>query len=140
MMPLVFAMLSKMPVPPHASRWKDQAPMDARQKETLTRHIQKTIAGLKADIDAYKGLTRPIAPDDAIGRLTRMEAINSKSINEAALRRARNKLSRLEQTLRKVDDPDFGLCRECEESIPFARLMAMPESDLCVACAEKNIG
>ena len=55
--------------------------MDARQKETLTRHIQETIAGLKADIDAYKGLTQPIAPDDAIGRLTRMEAINSKSIN-----------------------------------------------------------
>ena len=114
--------------------------MDARQKEILTRHIQETIAGLKADIDAYKGLTQPIAPDDAIGRLTRMEAINSKSINEAALGRARNKLSRLEQTLRKVDDPDFGWCRECEEPIPFARLMAMPESDLCVACAEKNIG
>ena len=31
--------------------------MNARQKETLTRHIQETIAGLKADIDAYKGLT-----------------------------------------------------------------------------------
>ena len=114
--------------------------MDARQKETLARHIQKTIAGLKADIDAYKGLTQPIAPDDSIGRLTRMEAINSKSINEAALRRACNKLSRLEQMLRKMDDPDFGLCRECEEPVPFARLMAMPESDLCVACAEKSIG
>ena len=114
--------------------------MDARQKETLTRHIQKTIAGLKADIDAYKGLTQPIAPDDSIGRLTRMEAINSKSINEAALRKARNKLSRLERALRNIGDPDFGLCQECEESIPFARLMAMPESNLCVACAEKSMG
>jgi DnaK suppressor protein len=114
--------------------------MNISQKKTLIGHIQKTIAGLKADIDAYKGLTQPIAPDDSIGRLTRMEAINSKSINEAALRRARNTLSRLERTLRKVDDPDFGLCRECEEPVPFARLMAMPESDLCVACAEKSIG
>ena len=114
--------------------------MDASQKKTLIGHIQKMIADLKEDVDAYRALTQPIAPDDSIGRLTRMEAINSKSINEAALRRARNKLSRLEQTLRKVDDPDFGLCRACEESIPFPRLMAMPESHLCVACAEKNIG
>jgi len=114
--------------------------MDARQKETLTHHIQKTIAGLKQDIDAFKALTQPIAPDDSIGRLTRMEAINSKSINEAALRKARDKLSRLERALRNIDDPDFGLCRECEEPIPFARLMAMPESGFCVACAEKNIG
>ena len=114
--------------------------MDARQKETLTHHIQKTIAGLKQDIDAFKALTQPIAPDDSIGRLTRMEAINSKSINEAALRKARDKLSRLERALRNIDDPDFGLCRECEEPIPFARLMAMPESGFCVACAKKNSG
>ena len=83
--------------------------MDARQKETLTRHIQKTIAGLKADIDAYKGLTQPIAPDDSIGRLTRMEAINSKSINEAALRKARNKLSRLERALRNIGRSGFRI-------------------------------
>jgi DnaK suppressor protein len=114
--------------------------MDNDQKETLTGHIRKTIAVLKEDIDAYKALTQPIAPDDAIGRLTRMEAINSKSINEAALRKARNKLARLERILRDIDDPDFGLCHACEEPIPFARLMAMPESNLCVACAGKNTG
>ena len=113
--------------------------MDTDQKETLTNHIRKTIAELKDDVDAYKALTQPIAPDDAIGRLTRMEAINSKSINEAALRKSRNKLSRLERILREIDDPDFGLCQACEEPIPFARLMAMPESNLCVACAGKNM-
>jgi len=113
--------------------------MDTDQKETLTNHIRKTIAELKEDVDAYKALTQPIAPDDAIGRLTRMEAINSKSINEAALRKSRNKLSRLERILRDIDDPDFGLCQACEEPIPFARLMAMPESNLCVACAGKSM-
>jgi DnaK suppressor protein len=111
--------------------------MDATQKETLAHHIRETIAALKEDIEAYRELAKPIAPDAAIGRLTRMEAIGSKSINEAALAKARNKLARLERTLRDLDDPDFGLCRECEEPIPFARLMAMPESNLCVRCAEE---
>jgi DnaK suppressor protein len=42
----------------------------------------------------------------------------------------------MERALTMIDDPDFGLCHECEEPIPFARLMIMPESDLCVKCAE----
>jgi len=90
---------------------------------------------LKADISAYEALVRPIAPDNAIGRLTRMEAINSKGINEAALAKARDTMASLERALTKLDDPDFGLCRECEEPIPPARLMILPETDLCVQCA-----
>ena len=65
-----------------------------------------------------------------------MEAINSKSINEATLNKARQTLSKLERALLLIDDPDFGLCHECEEPIPFARLMIVPESGLCVQCAE----
>ncbi|MCP4715287.1 MAG: hypothetical protein GY868_09235, partial [Deltaproteobacteria bacterium] len=34
-----------------------------------------------------------------------------------------------------IDDPDFGLCAECGEPIPFKRLMIMPGSTLCVGCA-----
>lgn len=65
-----------------------------------------------------------------------MEAIGSKSINEAALNRAKQTLAKTERALTMIDDPDFGVCRECEGSIPFARLMIMPESGLCVHCAE----
>jgi DnaK suppressor protein len=38
--------------------------------------------------------------------------------------------------MRKIDHPDFGLCRECEEPIPPTRLMILSETDLCVQCAE----
>jgi len=114
--------------------------MTKDEKVQLARHIRDRIEGIGGNIAAFKAGSVPVSPDDAIGRLTRMEAINSKSINEAALRKARDKLSRLERALRNIDDPDYGLCQECEEPIPFARLMAMPESDLCVACAENTIG
>ncbi len=107
------------------------------EKEDLEEHIREKIEALRKDIVSYKELTKPIAPDNAIGRLTRMEAINSKSINEAALREAQYALSKLESALKMIDAPDFGLCRECEEPIPFGRLMIMPESDLCVECAGK---
>ena len=110
--------------------------MTKEEKEKLENHIKETIEKLKKDVVSYKQLTRPIAPDNAIGRLTRMEAISSKSINEAALRRAKQTLSKLERVLKMADAPDFGLCRMCEEPIPFRRLMIVPETDLCVECAE----
>jgi len=114
--------------------------LETEKREILKDHIKKKIEGLKEDIKSYQTLTQPISPDNAIGRLTRMDAINSKSINEAALNKAKQTLSKLEGALRMINDPDFGLCRECEDPIPFARLMIVPESDLCVQCAGSKMG
>jgi DnaK suppressor protein len=68
-----------------------------------------------------------------------MESISSKSINEMALRNAKFTLSKLEHVLITINDSDFGLCRVCEEPIPFGRLMIVPETDLCVECADKRL-
>ena len=110
--------------------------METEKREKLKDHIKIKIGGLKENIKSYQTLTHPISPDNAIGRLTRMEAINSKSINEAALNKAKQTLSKMERALTMINDLDFGSCRVCERSIPFARLMIVPESDLCVQCAE----
>ncbi|MBW1898243.1 MAG: TraR/DksA C4-type zinc finger protein [Deltaproteobacteria bacterium] len=99
--------------------------------------MREKIIILKEDILSYHKLTRPISPDNAIGRLTRMEAISSKSINEEVLRKTKSTLSRLESALNMIDDPDFGLCKKCEEQIPIARLMIIPETYFCVECALK---
>lgn len=110
--------------------------LETEKREKLKNHIKEKIEGLKEIIKSYQLLTQPISPDNAIGRLSRMDAIQSKSINEAALDNAKQTLSKMERALTMIDDPDFGLCRECEEPIPFARLVIMPESDFCVKCAE----
>jgi len=112
--------------------------MKIEKRQKLRKQIIEKIADLKENIQSFELLTKPISPDSAIGRLTRMEAINSKSINEAALNKSKLLLSKLEHALIMIDDPDFGLCRECEEPIPYARLMAIPETELCVQCAENN--
>ena len=111
--------------------------MQEQEKKKLAGQMRAKIETVKKDIVSYKERTQPVAPDDAIGRLTRMDAIGNKSINEAALREAQNTLAKLERALKMIDRPGFGLCRECEEPIPLARLMIMPESDMCVECAEE---
>lgn len=110
--------------------------MENKEKAKLKANIEEKLIAIKEDIASYELLTKPVSPDNAIGRLTRMEAINSKSINESILRKARDTQSQLERALAKIDNPNFGLCRECDEPIPSARLMVLPETDLCVQCAE----
>lgn len=112
--------------------------MQRAQKNQLKQLIRDRIDAANHDIAAFRAGSAPVPPDNAIGRLTRMEAIGSKSINEAALRKSRATLALLEKAIRTIDADDFGLCHDCEEPIAFARLMAMPETTLCVACAARR--
>jgi DnaK suppressor protein len=111
--------------------------MTDEEKNRLKDKIIDEIAVQEKNIEALEEVTKPIPPDDAIGRLTRMEAINAKSINEASLRSARVKLTKLKRAISKLDDPDFGICTVCEEPIPIGRIMLMPETTLCVSCADR---
>jgi len=49
--------------------------------------INDEITSTQTAIENYKELTKPIAPENAIGRVSRMDAINNKSVNEAALKK-----------------------------------------------------
>lgn len=103
----------------------------AEIKITIEQEILKT----EKSIQNYRELTKPISPNDAIGRVSRMDAINNKSVNEASLRLAEIKLNNLKRVLSKIDDTDFGMCLKCKQPIPVGRLLIRPESLLCVNCA-----
>jgi DnaK suppressor protein len=100
-------------------------------KQKIINEISKT----EALIEEYKELTKPIEPDDAIGRVSRMDAINNKSINEAALLLAEGKLNGLNRVHSQFGSADFGLCLKCKNPIPIGRILIRPESLYCVNCA-----
>lgn len=100
-------------------------------KEKIITEIEKT----EKSIIEYKEITKPVEPDCAIGRVSRMDAINNKSVAEAALRKAEEKLSKLKYVLDKVDEDDFGICVKCKKQIPIGRILLMPQSMYCVNCA-----
>ena len=80
-------------------------------------------------------MTQPVSPENSIGRVSRMDAINNKSVMEAALRTARKELEGLEYAERHLDSEDYGLCAECNNAIDIKRLMIMPGSRRCMSCA-----
>ncbi len=114
--------------------------MNASKRAEIEQRIITEIAEIKEKVKALHILAKPISPDNAVGRLSRMEAIGTKAINEAALGNANQKLGRLQHALTQVNEPDFGSCYECGEPIPLGRILLMPESTLCVGCAEELEG
>lgn len=114
--------------------------MKLEEKEHLKKVITEKIENLKKSIITFKNLSKPVSPDNAIGRITRMEAINSKVINEASLEKSKQTLTRLVKSLEKIETPDFGYCTNCEEPIPYKRLLILPEAPFCVLCAGKIDG
>ncbi len=107
----------------------------ASKRDIIEKKIVHEIETTKETIIVLKELTAPIAPDCAIGRVSRMDAINNKSINEDALRKAENKLKGLQIALQNIDDADFGRCARCNNEIPLGRILLMPHSRFCVHCA-----
>lgn len=108
--------------------------MNEENRKELKEFLIEEIEVLKKDIERYKEASKPVSPDNSLGRLTRMDAIQSKSINEAALVKARNQLKNFENALLRLNDPDFGICSKCKGDISIERIMAMPGTSLCPKC------
>ena len=106
-------------------------------KKKLKKTILTKIEQLEMEIKEIKKLAAPVEPENAIGRISRMDAINNKTINDSLLRNAVEKQKKLKLALSRIDEPKFGFCTLCEKSIQEARLLLMPESSLCISCARR---
>jgi len=47
-------------------------------------------------------------------------------------------LKQVEQALERIEDGSFGICVDCQNLIPGARLDAVPTATRCVPCKEKT--
>ncbi len=109
--------------------------MNKKQLSEIEDRINEEIAKTEKLIVDYKEMTKPIAPENAIGRISRMDAINNKSVAEAALHQAEDKLGKLKLMLTQIDKEGFGICAKCKQPIPIGRILLMPHSRFCVNCA-----
>ena len=110
--------------------------MDKAQLKEIQQKLLSEIETTQLKVDEYTELCKPIAPENAIGRISRMDAINNKSVVEAVLRETKNKRQQLQVMQNKINDADFGTCIKCKKIIPFGRLMIRPHSKFCVRCAQ----
>ena len=71
----------------------------------------------------------------AVGRLSRMDSLLSQGMARNLQERERARLAALVGALRRLEEGSYGVCTGCDDPIPFERLLVMPETSSCSACA-----
>jgi DnaK suppressor protein len=64
------------------SNWSNEEIAQFKKK------VLQKLTQLDERIIEYRELTKPIPPENALGRVSRMDAINNRSVNQAALLQA----------------------------------------------------
>jgi RNA polymerase-binding transcription factor len=107
------------------------------EKTLIKKSIKEKIGELESELVDLKEAAKPISPDSAYGRLSRMDAINNKSIVDAALVDKSTELQRLQYAITRIELSNFGKCSKCGDDIAVKRLMSIPYVTLCISCASR---
>lgn len=84
--------------------------------------------------DSTKAVT---LDQSSIGRLSRMDAMQSQAMALETKRRREIELTRIDAALERIDEEEYGYCASCEEEINKRRLAVDPANPFCVECASK---
>lgn len=82
--------------------------------------------------------TRTVSLDQSsVGRLSRMDAMQSQQMALEAKRRQEIELTRIGAALERIEEGEFGFCASCDEEINPNRLLVDPANPFCIDCASK---
>jgi len=112
--------------------------MTEQELKEIRDIILKKISDIEASMPYLAEETKAIQPSISLGRLTRMEAISEKGVNEFVLEQNKQRLIKLRNALERIDRGVFGKCVRCGREIPSGRLRLVPETLICVPCAERK--
>lgn len=116
-----------MPTPPDEDL--DAIRRRLRERRDATRERVAALAQ-RPELGTAQGFGKRIG-DGTVEAVSRLTEIGVGSSLESGL-------IRIERALAKLDEGTYGSCDACGEPIPPARLQAMPDSVLCVACARSE--
>ncbi|MGF1531703.1 MAG: TraR/DksA family transcriptional regulator [Puniceicoccaceae bacterium] len=111
--------------------------MNPYLQETFRPGILEKLAELKQQLDADGDNLKAIEPDVAIGRLSRLDAMQMQQMALATRREVEAEIRRLELALKRIDQGKFGTCNVCHKDIDLERLTLAPGSPTCLSCLSK---
>ncbi|MEY3011630.1 MAG: hypothetical protein RIT45_365 [Pseudomonadota bacterium] len=104
------------------------------ETDEIRSRLQRAEADVEASLVLARNDARPVAPDAALGRLTRQDAMQAQQMAVARVGRLEHRLRLIEAAKLRLDDDDYGECVRCGEPIAAARLEARPEAPFCLRC------
>jgi len=106
-------------------------------------HIRARLTALIAQLEATAATGAAAAGtvelDQArVGRLSRIDALQSQAMSRESNRRRTLNLTRLHAALSRLDAGEYGDCVRCGEAIDDRRLELDPAATLCIDCARAS--
>ena len=97
--------------------------------------LNARLAALDAEDAAGQAGQQTVALDQqAVGRLSRMDALQNQAMAQAQGRRRQVERQKIAAALARLDSGDYGFCTLCGEAIAPARLAADPAIPCCLDC------
>ena len=140
----VEAFLAEMGIQPYEPK-KNEEYMNEKQRE----HFHNILSSWKAQLVEEAGRTKDHMKDEAANfpdpadRATQEEEF---SLELRTRDRERKLLKKIDESLQKIDDDEYGYCEACGVEIGIKRLEARPTAKLCIDCKtvdeirEKQLG
>ena len=105
--------------------------------------LRKRLEERRADLLSHSATSgdsrKPVELDQqAVGRLSRMDALQNQQMHLEQERRRLLELQRIEATLARLDGDEYGYCADCGEEIDVKRLTFDPTTPLCIDCANRD--
>lgn len=105
--------------------------------------FREKLLTLRSDLvalsEASQDGRKPVALDQqSVGRLSRMDALQSQAMQLETERRRQISLLRIDTALARMDDGEFGFCIACGDEMDLRRLEQDPSVTTCVQCARKG--
>lgn len=82
--------------------------MSPEAKKELKTKIEELIVKYEHDIKETEKMVEPVKPENSLGRISRMDAINNKSVMEASLRNKVSKRNKLKFALTQLENEGLG--------------------------------
>lgn len=104
------------------------------ERDRLTKLIEEATEALELARQAEASAERSPDPGNAEAGSMKFEYEKELSMQQNAI----DLLHKVEHALSRVESGTYGLCESCGNSIPTARLDALPYAVFCVDCARRR--
>jgi len=113
----------------------------AKKRKIDFKAFKKRLLAMRDEIERLSEVTeearQPVELDQTmVGRLSRMDALQSQAMQLETERRRTVEIQRIDATLRRMDEGEFGYCVSCGVDIEPKRLENDPTTPTCFDCAE----
>ena len=119
---------------------KDWEELTPQQLEELKVCIETMIVEFRNHVENEQ-LSNVVELDQTrMGRLARIDAIQSQQAAKKQVNRIKREIKLLENAQARLRGAphDFGYCTDCDELIPFQRLLMRPFERRCVPCIQES--